>query len=88
MQDVAHILRSALGDRARKVPTKRMPDVVLRLVARLNREMRFVVPLLHRKHVFTSAKAQQVLGWTPRPASDAILDSARSAIAVGAVGLA
>ncbi len=85
MADVANFLRSALGDRAKKVPTKAMPDFVLRMVALFNRQMKFVVPLLGRKHVFTSAKAEAMLGWKPRSARAAIVDSANSAIAEGAV---
>ena len=85
MEDVARILRSQLGERAKKVPTRGLPDFVLRLAARFQPPMRFALPLLGRKHVFSSAKAQSVLGWKPRPAAATIVDSARSAIAVGAV---
>ena len=85
MADVAHVLRSELGASAKKVPTRPMPDVVLRIVAMFQRPMRFVVPLLGRKHVFTAAKAKAVLGWEPRPSARTIIDSARSIIAIGAV---
>lgn len=85
MADVASFLRSALGDSAKKVPTKAMPDLVLRIVSLFNRQLKFVVPLLGRKHVFTSAKAEAVLGWKPRSAEEAIVDSAKSTVAIGAV---
>ena len=85
MADVARVLRSELGASARKVPTRPMPDLVLRAVAMFQRPMRFVVPLLGRKHVFAAAKAEAVLGWKPRPAATTIIDSARSVIAIGAV---
>ena len=84
MADVAHVLRSDLGASAKKVPTRPMPDLVLRIVALFQRPMRFVVPLLGRKHVFTAAKAKAVLAWEPRPAATTIIDSARSVIALGA----
>lgn len=85
MADVARIVRSELGASAKKVPTRAMPDVVLRVVALFDRPLRFVTPLLGRKHVFSSAKAQSVLGWNPRPADTTIVDAARSAIAIDAV---
>ena len=85
MADVARVLRTELGDDAKKVPTRSMPDLVLRLVALFQRPVRFVLPLLGRKHVFTSAKARKVLGWDPRPAAVTIIDSARSAMAAGLV---
>jgi len=40
-----------------------------------------VTPSLGRKHTFTSAKAQWVLGWVPRPAATTIVDCAESLIA-------
>jgi dihydroflavonol-4-reductase len=85
MADVANVLRSALGATAKQAPTRRLPDFVLRIVALFDRPMQFMTPLLGRKHVFTSAKAQAVLGWTPRPAATTIVDSARSALEIGAV---
>ena len=85
MADVAGFLRSALGDKADKVPTKAMPDFVLRIVALFNRQMKFAVPLLGRKHVFTSAKAEAMLGWKPRSAQTTLVESAKNAIAIGAV---
>lgn len=85
MADVAHVLRSALGANAKKVPTQLMPDFVLRIVALFQRPIRFVLPLLGRKHVFTAAKANALFAWKPRPAATTIVDSARSAIAFGAV---
>lgn len=85
MADVASVLRSELGASAKKVPTQGMPDFVLRIVAMFDRPLRFTTPLLGRKHVFSSAKAQAVLGWKPRPAATTIVDAARSAIVIGAV---
>ena len=85
MADVAHVLRSELDTSAKKVPTQGMPDVVLRIVALFDRPLRFTTPLLGRKHVFSSAKAQAVLGWKPRQATTTLIDAARSAIAIGAV---
>lgn len=85
MADVADVLRSNLGASAKKVPTRPMPDVVLRIVALFQRPIRFALPLLGRKHVFTAAKAKAVLGWKPRPAATTIIDSAHSAIEIGAV---
>ena len=85
MADVAHVLRAELGNAANKVPTRPMPDLVLRTVALFQRPIRFVIPLLRRKHVFVSAKARAVLGWTSRPAAATIIDAARNAIELGAV---
>lgn len=78
MSEIAKTLRAALGERARKVPTRRLPDFVLRLASLFDPPLRMVTPSLGRKHMFTSAKAQRVLGWTPRPATTTVVDCAES----------
>ena len=83
--DVAQVLKDGLpppqGD---KVPTRRLPDVVLRLVALFDGQARAILTELGRRRVTSSAKAQG-LGWRPRPARETLLDSARSLIAAGEV---
>jgi nucleoside-diphosphate-sugar epimerase len=85
MADIAAILRARLGGAAAKVPTARAPDLLLHLVALFDRDLKAVTPGLGRKRTFTSAKAQSVLGWAPRPLETTILDCANSLIAAGAV---
>ena len=84
MGDVSRTLRAQLGPQAAKAPTRAMPDLVLRTAALFDPSVRFVTPLLGRKHVFSSDKARAVLGWAPRPVADTLFDAARSAIAFGA----
>jgi nucleoside-diphosphate-sugar epimerase len=54
-------------------------------VALFDRDLKAVTPGLSRRREFSSAKARRVLGWTPRPLEDTILDCARSLIAAGAI---
>jgi nucleoside-diphosphate-sugar epimerase len=85
MADIATLLRARLGDQAARVPTGKAPDFLLRLVALFDRDLRTVTPGLGRKRTFSSAKAQAMLGWRPRPLEETVLDCARSLIAAGAV---
>ena len=85
MEDLAALLRASLGDAARKVPTRRVPDFVLRFAALFDKSLASVAPRLGERRAFSSAKAQSVLGWRPRPVEEAVLDCARSLIAAGAV---
>ncbi len=85
MADIAAILKAQLGDKAAKVPTARAPDILLRLVALFDTDLKSVTPGLGRRRTFTSAKAQSVLGWKPRPLEETVLDCARALIAAGAV---
>jgi nucleoside-diphosphate-sugar epimerase len=81
--DVAAVLRAGLGDAARKVPTRRVPDLVIRLAALFDKSLASVAPRLGDRRTFSSAKAQQMLGWRPRPLEETVLDCARSLIATG-----
>ena len=83
--DIARLLRENLGTRAAKVPTRIIPDVVVRLGALFNAEMAQLAPNLGQRANVSSAKAQRVLGWRTRSASASIMDAANSLIALGLV---
>ncbi len=85
MADIAKVLKDKLGEKAKKVPTRPLPDILLRLIALFDRPVRSVIPSLGRRHGFTSEKAKRELGWTPRPADATILECAESLIAKGAI---
>lgn len=85
MADLAALLRASLGDAASKVPTRRIPDFVLKVAAVFDSSLASVTPRLGERRAFSSAKAQRVLGWRPRPVEEAVLDCARSLIAAGVV---
>ena len=84
MEEMAYILRRHLGAAAAKVPSRKMPDFVIRLAALFDRDLGSVTSGLSRRREFTSAKARDLLGWRPRGAEETILDCARSLIAHGA----
>jgi dihydroflavonol-4-reductase len=86
MLDIAKVLKARMGDAARKVPTRQIPNWVVRVVARFDGRMRQLLPLLGTIRRPTSAKAERVLGWKPRPREDAIVATAESLIRFGIVG--
>ncbi|MCX4612780.1 NAD-dependent epimerase/dehydratase family protein [Streptomyces mirabilis] len=79
--EVAHILRQRLGDRAAKAPTRELPLALARVLSRFNPQLRALRPQLGQDFDATSAKAEQLLGWTPRPIADTIADTAESLLA-------
>jgi dihydroflavonol-4-reductase len=85
MKDIAQVLRAKLGGSARKIPTRTLPDFVLRLLARFDPEIRAIAPGLGRKNRHTSEKARRLLGWRPRPAAETVVDCAESLITWNAV---
>lgn len=78
MEDIAHDLRSRLGEDGKKIPTKLLPDFAVRLLAFFIPALKEITSMLGRKQEFSSAKAQRVLHFSPRPISTTILDCARS----------
>lgn len=78
MLDIARVLREQLGPQAAKVPTRALPDWLVRLVGRFNTQVGDVVPLLGQRRNATSAKARRELGWSARPWRETVVDSARS----------
>jgi nucleoside-diphosphate-sugar epimerase len=83
--DLAALLRARLGDAANKVPTRKVPDLVVRVAALFDKSLAGLAPRLGERRAFTSAKAQKMLGWRPRSLEETVLDCARSLIATGAV---
>lgn len=79
--DVAAILRQHLGPDARKVPTRMMPDVILRLMGLFSREIRQLAGEIGSEKKISGKHAKDVLGWTTRPGEQTVIDTARSLIA-------
>ena len=78
MEEIASALRAGLGERARKVPTRRLPDIALRLLALFAPPLRMLAADLGRRNRLTSEKARRVLGFSPRPAATTVVDCAES----------
>lgn len=78
LPEIATLLRANLGDAARAVPTRSMPDLLVRLAARFNPRAAMVVPELGAVRDASSDQAKLLLDWHPRPATASVLDTARS----------
>lgn len=83
--DVAQILTANLGEQARKVPTRKMPDWLLKLLAIVRPELKQVVAELGNVRGGNSRHAMQRLGWTMRAPEEAILATARDLLGRGIV---
>jgi dihydroflavonol-4-reductase len=83
--DIAHILRQQLGPQARRVPTRRLPDALVRLAALFDPLIKSASGELGAVRHLDASHAREVLGWVPRPAEASIVDTARSLIERGIV---
>ncbi len=78
--DVARILRERLGADARKVPTRQVPNFVVRAIALVDPEARSVSDELGWLVRFSWENAHRRTGWSPRPVEETIVDCAHSLI--------
>ena len=81
--EIAAVLRERMGDDASKVPTRMLPDWLVRLVSRFDSSVRQIVPELGKVKQASNAKAKGVLGWAPRSNEEAIVASAESLVRLG-----
>ena len=77
-KDMASILKNRLGEKARKVPTRSIPNFVLRLTALFDGAVAVVVPELGIHKEVSNDKAKSVLDWRPRTAEEALVSTAES----------
>jgi dihydroflavonol-4-reductase len=78
MEEIARVLRSRLGDAARRVPTRLVPDWVARLAALFDPTVAQTIPELGKHKNATSEKARRLLGWSPRSNEDSVVDTAEN----------
>jgi len=83
--EIAGVLRARLGAKARKAPTKPMPDWVVNILALFNAEVRGVKTEIGKVRHVDASHAKERLGWTMRPVEDTIADCGESLIAHGVV---
>jgi nucleoside-diphosphate-sugar epimerase len=81
--DIAQLLKRRLGAAARRVPTRQIPNWLVRLAALRDPSIKQILPELGRRKNATSAKARNVLGWAPRTSEEAIVSTAESMVRLG-----
>jgi dihydroflavonol-4-reductase len=85
MSDVAAVLRERLGDGARKVPTRVAPDLLFKVLGIFDASVRSFTGDLGKRPEYSSARARELLGWSPRPVEDSIAETGESLIRHGVV---
>ena len=83
VQEMALALKARLGDAARRVPTRELPDWLVKLVAMFDPTVRQVLPDLGKYKNASGDKARRVLGWSPRGNEDALVATAESLLRLG-----
>lgn len=82
---IAEVLRRNLGHEARKVPTRRLPDWIVKVAAPFSASIKQVSSELGKHRAASSAHAIERVGWSMLPVEQTIIDTARSLIDQGIV---
>jgi nucleoside-diphosphate-sugar epimerase len=85
MKDMAMTLRNQLGEKAKNVPTRTVPNFVIRIVGLWDPAVKLITPELSKVKNCSNEKAKTVLGWKPRSIQDAIVSAGESLYEFGVV---
>ncbi len=81
--DIARVLKSRLGASARRVPTRQLPDWMVRIASIFDPAVKQILPELGKRKNATNEKARRLLGWAPRSNEESIVASAESLLRLG-----
>ena len=83
IREIALVLKERMGNAAARVPTRQLPDWLVRLVALWDPSVRTISTELGKRKNAGHDKAARLLGWTPRPDAEAIVATAESLARLG-----
>lgn len=83
LAEIAAIVKHSAGAAGRRVPTRQLPDWVVRAAALVSPTVKEASLELGKRKNATSTKAQQLLGWSPRSSEEAIAATAESLLRLG-----
>ena len=76
--DIAKMLKSRLGALAKRVPTRQLPNWLVRLAAIRDPAVKQILPELGKIKNASNEKAKRLLGWPPRSNEESIVATAES----------
>jgi dihydroflavonol-4-reductase len=83
ISEIADVLKARLGDAARRVPSKELPNWLLKIASFSDPAVKQIIPELGKTRNATSEKARRLLGWAPQSREDAIVATAESLMRLG-----
>ena len=83
--EIARLLKARMGEAAKRVPTREIPNWLVRLAALRDSAVKQIIPELGKRKNATSEKARRVLNWHPYSNEEAILATAESLVRLGLI---
>ena len=85
ISEMGEWLREEHPERAKKIPRRELPNVLVRLAAVFDGALRQLTPELGVRKRATNEKARRMLGWSPRTDRESVVATADSLLALGLV---
>jgi nucleoside-diphosphate-sugar epimerase len=83
MLEIAKFLKQHLGAAANRVPTRELPNWLLRALSLFDSRIKQILPELGKKKNATNQKARRVLGWAPRSSEESVVATGESLVRLG-----
>jgi nucleoside-diphosphate-sugar epimerase len=83
MLDIAKVLKGRMGASAKRVPTRQLPNWLVRVAAMRDPAVKQILPELGKRKNATNEKARRMLGWAPRSNEESIVATAESLVRLG-----
>ena len=83
--EIARAIRQALGDEAKKVPVRELPDFLVKLIGLFDGNARSIVSDLGKVRDVDNSRTRAALDMTFRPPEEAAVATARSLVELGLV---
>jgi nucleoside-diphosphate-sugar epimerase len=81
--EIARMLKKNLGAAANRVPTRELPNWLLRALSLFDSRIKQILPELGKMKNGTSEKARRMLGWAPRSAEESVVATGESLVRLG-----
>jgi dihydroflavonol-4-reductase len=81
--DMAKILKRRMGAAAKRVPTRELPNWLVRVAALRDPAVKQILPELGKRKNATNEKARRMLSWAPRSSEESIAATAESLVRLG-----
>ena len=83
--EIARVLKEQMGEQARRVPVRQLPDWLVRLARFKDPAVKQIIPELGKWKNGTSENAQKILGWSPRSREESGVATGQSLVRLGRV---
>ncbi len=81
--EIAQMLKRRMGEAAKRVPTRQLPNWLVRIAALRDPAVKVILPELGKRKNATNEKARRVLGWAPRSNEESVVATAESLVRLG-----